>query len=163
MMCRLLPNFPRSVGFFPIFFPVLGSRDGMAVKNLPPPCDPFQLVIFAQAVCPHFSEYPLSSPLLEIPMRCTPRVIFSGKHLPLTAGTQNIENPAQYFPWFSGWSSSWPLLRFWLGDKSFDLFPELISDVSPTWSPRKPLTILLPSHNSSPPTKGTLARNLQKV
>jgi hypothetical protein len=38
----------------------------MAVQNLPPPSDPSQLVILAQAVFPHFSEHPLNSPFLEI-------------------------------------------------------------------------------------------------
>ena len=161
-ICRLLPNFPRSVGFFPIFFPFLGSRDRMAIQNLPPPRDPLQILILAQAVCPHFSEYPLSSPLLEIPMSRASRVIFSGKHLPLTTCTQDIENPIQDLAWFRGRPSSWPSLRFWLRDEILDFFPELITDVSPTWSPRKRLTILLSSHSGSPPTKGTLARNLQK-
>jgi len=162
-MWRLLPNFPRSVGFFPIFFPFLGGRDCMTVQNLPSPSDPFDIVIFAQAMCPHLSEHPFRSPLLEIPMRSATRVIFSGKHLPLTAGTQNIENPVQYFTWLCGRSSSWPLLRSWPGDKSPDLFPELISDVSPTGPTRKWLTTLLPSHSCSPPQRGTLERNLQKV
>ncbi len=135
----------------------------MAVQNLPSPGDPFQFVIFAQAVCPHLSEYSLDGPALEISMRRAPRVIFSGKHLPLTAGTQNIENPIQDLAWFGRRPSTRPFSWLGFGNVSLDFLPELIANVSPTWPSRKRPSILLPSQSGSPPMRRTLSRNLQNV
>jgi hypothetical protein len=67
----------------------------MAIQNLPPPGYAFQIIILAQAVYPHFSEYPLRGPALEISMRRAARVVLPRKHLPLTARTQNVEYPIQ--------------------------------------------------------------------
>ena len=135
----------------------------MAVQNLPPPSDPFQLVIFSKAVCPHPSEYSLGGPALEISMRRASRVIFSGKHLPLTAGTQNIKDPVQDLACFSGRPSTRPLFGLGFGNVSLDFLPELITDISPAGPTRKRLTVLLPLHSGSPPQRRTLTANLQNV
>ena len=115
----------------------------MAVQNLPPPSYPLQLVILAQAVCPHFSEYPLHGPALEIPMRRATRIVFPRKHLPLTTRTQNVENPIQDFARVCGGPPSWLLSSLGIGNVPFDLFPELIGNVSPTRPTRKRRSILL--------------------
>jgi len=125
----------------------------MAVQNLPPPCDPFQIVILVQTVCPHLSEYPLGGPVLKIAVRRTARAILAGKHFPLTTCAQNIENPVQYFSWVCGRSSPWPFLTLGLGNVFLDLLPELIADISPTRPSWKRPSILLPSQSSSPPNK----------
>src|SRR5271157_2676847 len=102
----------------------------MAVQNLPPPCYPFQIIILAQAVYPHLSEYPLRGPALEISMRRAACVVLPRKHLPLTARAQNIVDPIQDLTRISGGPSSWLLPSLGLGYVFLDLLPELIADVS---------------------------------
>ena len=73
------------------------------------------------------------------------------------------ENPIQDFARVCGGPPSWLLSSLGIGNVPFDLFPELIGNVSPTRPTRKRRSILLPSHCGSPPTRRTLATNLQKV
>ncbi len=150
------------LGFSLFFSPFSGADTVWLSRICPPPSDPSQLVILAQAVFPHFSEHPLNSPFLEIAVSRAARVVFPGKHFPLTARAQKVEDPIKDFSRICWRPSPRPPLRFLLRNEFFDLFPKLITNVSPAWSPRKRLTVLLPSHSGSPPTKGTLARNLQK-
>jgi hypothetical protein len=93
-------------------------------------------------------------------MRRAARVVLPRKHLPLTARAQNVEDPIQDLTRICGGPSSWLLPLLGLGNVSFDLLPELITDVSPTRPTRKWPSILLPSHSSSPPKRRTLATNL---
>ena len=49
----------------------------------------------------------------------------------------NMEDAVQDFSCNCRGPSSRPFLRFWLRDEILHYFPELITDVSPAWSPRK--------------------------
>src|SRR5277367_599147 len=63
---RFTPNLPRSVGFFPVFFPAQRRFGHRAVHALPLPVDPFQLVVFDQGDFPQLLEHAPFHPLLEI-------------------------------------------------------------------------------------------------
>ena len=90
---RLTPNLPRSVGFFPVFFPAQGSLGGRAVQTLP-------LAIGCRATASYRRSKYFHS------LRNTPRCAHSwkyrcnvlpdpnscGRRLPLATGSQDIEN-----------------------------------------------------------------------
>jgi len=131
-LCRLVPSFPRSVGFFPIFFPLHRSGDRLTVQNLPSPCDSLQIVIFPQAVNPHLAEHPLFSPVLEIAVSRRASVVLPRKHLPLTAGPQNVQNPIQNLSRLSRRPSLPSLSSPRLRNACLHGIPELVADVSPS-------------------------------
>ena len=150
-LCRFVPNFPRSVGFFPIFFPSHRCRDCLTVQNLPPPCNSLQIVILPQAVNPHLAKDSLRRPLLKISMSCRARVVFTRQHLPLTTRTQDIQDPVQDLSWLGGRSPlpGFSLLR--LGNVTLYRFPKLITHIPPPGSTGKRLSVLLSAQYSSPP------------
>src|SRR5580693_2561461 len=49
---RLTPSLPRSVGFFPVFFPTQRRLRCRPVHTLPLPVDPLQIVILYQGELP---------------------------------------------------------------------------------------------------------------
>ena len=62
---RLTPSLPRSVGFFPVFFPTQRRLGHRPVHALPFPVDAFQLVVFGQSELPEFLEHAQLAPTLE--------------------------------------------------------------------------------------------------
>ena len=150
-LCRFVPNFPRSVGFFPIFFPLYRCRNCLTVQNLPPPCNSLQIVILPQAVNPHLAKDSLRRPLLKISMSRRACIVLTGQHLPLTARSQDIQDPVQDLsrlrrrPPLSGLS----LLR--PGNVAFYRLPKLIADIPPSRPTWKRLSVLLSTQYSSPP------------
>jgi hypothetical protein len=150
-----VPNFPRSVGFLPIFFPFHRGRDCLAVQDLPPPSNPFQIIIFPQAVYPHLAEYPSLGPQLEIPMRCAARIVLSWEHLPLAASTQHVQNPIQDLSRLRDGSARFGSSPFRLRYVPLDFFPKLIADIPPSRLAWKRLSVLSPSQVLFPSPRRT--------
>ncbi len=161
-LCRFVPNFPRSVGFFPIFFPPHGCRDRLTVQDLPPPFDSFQIVILLQAVNPHLAKDPLRPPPLEISMSRRACIVLTRQHLPLAAGSQNIQYAVQDLSRLGGRPPlpGFSLLR--LRDVALDRLPKLIAHIPPPGSTWKRLSVLPSTQYSSPPQRN-LSSNIQKV
>src|SRR6476620_805647 len=65
---RLTPSLPRSVGFFPVFFPTQRRLGHRSVHALPFPIDAFQLIVLGQSELPKFLEYTQLYPLLKVGM-----------------------------------------------------------------------------------------------
>ena len=63
---RLTPSLPRSVGFFPVFFPTQRRLGHRPVHALPFPVDPFQVVVLVQGESPQFLEHAQLNPLLKV-------------------------------------------------------------------------------------------------
>src|SRR5437868_2598878 len=63
---RFTPILPRSVGFFPVFFPTQRRLVHRPVQALPLPIDPFQLVVLPQGFTPQPVEHPQFDPLLKV-------------------------------------------------------------------------------------------------
>ena len=62
---RLTPSLPRSVGFFPVFFPAQRRLGHRPVQTLPLPIDALQVVVLFQGQSPQFVEHAASAPTLE--------------------------------------------------------------------------------------------------
>src|SRR5580658_1169909 len=93
---RLTPSLPRSVGFFPVFFPTQRRFGHRPVHTLPPPVDPFQIVVDEQGQSPQFLKHAQLDPLLKIVVDGAARAKLAGHRLPVAAGSQHIQNPACY-------------------------------------------------------------------
>lgn len=150
-----MPSFPRSVGFLPIFFPFHRGGDCLTVQDLPPPRNPFQIIIFPQAVYPHLAEYSSLGPQLEIPMRCAARIVLSREHLPLAASAQHVQNPVQDFPRLRDGSARFGFSFFRPRYVPLDFFPKLITDIPPSRLAWKRLSVLSPSQVLFPSPRRT--------
>src|SRR5262245_61666224 len=62
---RLAPSLPRSVGFWPVFFPPEGRLGHAPVHRQPLPVEPLQLVVLLQPALPELLEDAGPDPLLE--------------------------------------------------------------------------------------------------
>ena len=80
---RLTPNLPRSVGFFPVFFPAQGCLGARSVKTLPPPLDAPQGIVPSEQVLPKFVEQTALRPLLEVAVQGTAGAEFLRRCFPL--------------------------------------------------------------------------------
>src|SRR5271170_4543846 len=81
---RLTPNLPRSVGFFPVFFPTQRRFGHRAVPTLPFPVDARQLVVFVKREPPQFFEHAESAPLLKVSVNRAAGTELAGHRFPLT-------------------------------------------------------------------------------
>ena len=93
---RFTPNLPRSVGFFPVFFPAQRRFGHRPVHALPLPVDAFQLVVFGQGELPQLLEHAPFHPLLEIGVNRAAGAELLGHRLPLAAGGQHIQNAGHH-------------------------------------------------------------------
>src|SRR6185437_2906625 len=91
---RLTPSLPRSVGFFPVFFPTQRRFGYRPVQALPLPADPFQIVVFAQGEFPQLLERAPFHTLLEIGVNRAAGAELLGHRLPLAARGQHIQDAA---------------------------------------------------------------------
>src|SRR5918992_4653014 len=66
---RLVPSFPRSVGFLPTFFPPKGGFGHRSVHGQPLPVNTLQGFVHSQALLPEGQEDPGCCPLLEAAVR----------------------------------------------------------------------------------------------
>jgi hypothetical protein len=89
---RLTPSLPRSVGFFPVFFPAERRLGHGSVQCLPPPPDASLGVIRSQASSPEAMKDTSLAPFLEVPMHGTGRAELRRQRLPLAACAQQIED-----------------------------------------------------------------------
>src|SRR6187401_2923780 len=89
---RLTPILPRSVGFFPVFFPAQRRLVHRPIQALPFPVDALQLVVFFQRDTPQLLEYAQLNPLLKIGMDGAARTELARHRLPLATCYEHIEN-----------------------------------------------------------------------
>jgi hypothetical protein len=93
---RLVPDWARSVGWGPVFFPTQRRLGHRPVPTLPGPVQPLQFVIHFQSALPPFQEHPRLRPFLKPPVgrgtRTNPRGV---QGLPLAAGPQDEQNPIE--------------------------------------------------------------------
>ena len=66
---RLVPSFPRSVGFLPTFFPPKGGFGHRPIHGQPLPVNALQGLVHSQALFPEGQENPGCRPLLEAAVR----------------------------------------------------------------------------------------------
>src|SRR5947209_20418412 len=84
---RLAPSLPRSVGFFPVFFPPERGLGHAPVHRQPLPVQPPQLVVLLQPVLPEFLEDAGLDPFLEAAVGRTLGTDAGGRErAPLAAG-----------------------------------------------------------------------------
>jgi hypothetical protein len=90
---RLVPIFPRSVGFFPTFFPPEGGLGHGPIHRQPLPVDALESVVLGQTVLPQRQEHARCRPFLEAAMRGTTGTEARGiQGIPLTSGAQHKED-----------------------------------------------------------------------
>src|SRR5664280_2286614 len=89
---RLTPSLPRSVGFFPVFFPAERCLGHGSVQRLPPPPDPAPRVVSSQASFPEAMKDPASAPFLKVPMHRAGGTELRRQRLPLAARPQQVED-----------------------------------------------------------------------
>src|SRR5512136_1428848 len=89
---RLTPSLPRSVGFFPVFFPAQRRLGLRPVKTLPPPSDAAVHVVTSQHSFPEVAEHAALRPFLEVAVDGAARPVVAGNRFPLTAGSQHVED-----------------------------------------------------------------------
>src|SRR4051812_18235187 len=87
---RLTPSLPRSVGFFPVFFPAQRRLGGRPVHALPLPVDALKFVVFEQGQLPQFLEHAKLDPLLKIGVNRAAGAELARHGLPLATRCQHI-------------------------------------------------------------------------
>src|SRR5882672_11987905 len=87
---RLTPSLPRSVGFFPVFFPTQRRLGHRPVQTLPLPLDALQAVVLRQCLAPQFFEHATVHPLLKVRMNRAAGAELGRHGLPLATGPQHV-------------------------------------------------------------------------
>src|SRR5438552_11915912 len=95
---RLVPDFARSVGFGPVFFPAQRRFVERGVGRLPRPLQALGGVIVLQQQAPHRFPDSLLSPALEPPMHGRPGPILARHGFPLTARAEHIQHAVDDVP-----------------------------------------------------------------
>src|SRR5580698_5302306 len=95
---RLTPSLPRSVGFFPVFFPTQRRLVHRPVQTLPLPVDPLQFVVFFQREAPQLLKHTELHPFLKVGVDCASRSELTGHGLPLTSSSQDVQNSVHDVP-----------------------------------------------------------------
>src|SRR5437764_10382911 len=109
---RLTPLLPRSVGLGPGFFPTQGRFGHRPIHRKPVPVDPAGLLTLLQSCLPPLEEDSGLHPLLKAVMGRRVRTqlgLIEG--LPLTPGTQDIENGISTVAIRHAWASSSKAMR----------------------------------------------------
>jgi hypothetical protein len=118
------------VGFLPVFFPPEGCLGHAPVHAQPGPVDPFEAVIFEQALPPELQEDARFDPLLEAVVGGGARAELSGiEGLPLKAGAQDEEDGiGTDAVGGAGASTAIGVGVHMFGDEQLHLFPEFVGD-----------------------------------
>ena len=149
---------------FPYFFPLFREPTPYGCPEIPADRQAIPLSSsYSRRQCSHiFFRIPLEQPISgNSGESCCPSSI-PGKHFPLTARAQN---GASYLGLFAHLLAVFPppLLRFLLRNEFHSPLPRTYHEcLSSLVAAEAGELLLFPSHSGSPPTKGTLARNLQK-
>lgn len=126
---RFVPRLPRSVGFFPVFFPPERGFGHRPVHRLPLPVDALQGVVLFQRQLPEFAKHLAVNQPLEVAMEAAPGTEESGGHgFSLATRAEHEENavtdgtPRQRRP------STLAAVRFALRQQRFQAFPQRIGN-----------------------------------
>jgi hypothetical protein len=98
-----------------------GFRHG-AIDRLPLPLDSFQFIILVESQAPEFFENAHCYPLLKSAMDGLTRSQATRKRVPLTTGSQNVENRIHDSSLWHLWATV-SSFRFFRGKKRFEFFP----------------------------------------
>src|SRR5262245_43274554 len=96
--CFLVPFFPRSVGFLPVFFPPEAGLAQHPVGRLPLPLDVAEFVALGDQQCPDLLEDPALGPTLEPVVDGALGAVAFGELVPLTAAAHPEEDPVERPP-----------------------------------------------------------------
>src|SRR5271157_1764598 len=97
-MLFLVPFFPRSVGFLPVFFPPKAGLAQHRVGRLPLPLHPAEFVTLGDQDRPDSLEDPCCSPALEPVVDSALGSVPLGQLVPLAAAAQPEDDRIQHFP-----------------------------------------------------------------
>src|SRR5277367_3079012 len=125
---RLTPSLPRSVGFFPVFFPTQRRLGHRPVQTLPLPIDPLQFVVLTQGEFPELLEHTQRHPLLKVSVDRAAGSKLPGHRFPLTARRQDIQDAADDVSHGQQRAATFAT-RFVNGDKKIDPFPQGVGDL----------------------------------
>src|SRR5437867_10648275 len=89
---RLVPDFARSVGLGPVFFPAQRGFVQGGVGRLPRPLQALGRVIVLQQQAPHRLPDPLLHPALKPPMHGRAGPVLARHRLPLTARAEHVQD-----------------------------------------------------------------------
>ena len=120
---RFTPSLPRSVGFFPVFFPAQRSLGHRSVHALPAPLDALQFVVLAKSPRPELLEDSVLRPFLKVGVDGAAGAELTRHGFPLTAGAKDVEDAGHDLPQFEAGPASFTT-RFVNGEQRLDTFPE---------------------------------------
>src|SRR5947199_7293360 len=89
---RLVPDFARSVGLGPVFFPAQRSFVERGVGRLPRPLQALGRVVVLQQQAPHRLPDPLLHPALEPPMDGRTGSVLARHGFPLTTRAEHVQH-----------------------------------------------------------------------
>src|SRR4051794_4975351 len=125
---RLTPTLPRSVGFFPVFFPTQRRLGHRPVHALPFPIDAFQVIVLGQSELPEFLVHTPLHPLLKVCMDRAARAELPRHRLPLAACGQDVQDATHDVP--PGQSRTAAFTTGIVnGDHEIDPFPQSLGDL----------------------------------
>src|SRR5579875_2314389 len=126
--CFLVPGFPRSVGFLPVFFPPEPGLAQHPVGRLPSPFDPAEFVALGDQRRPDLLEDAALGPPLEPAVQGALGAVLGVQLVPLAAGPHPeddpIERPAEVGRWPTGALAGPELL-----EDRLDPPPQLVGDL----------------------------------
>jgi len=125
---RLTPSLPRSVGFFPVFFPTQRRLGHRPVHALPFPIDAFQLVVLGQSELPELLEHAQPNPLLKIRVDRAAGAELLRHRLPLAACGQDVQDATHDVLHGQSWAATFTTaIVNW--DHEVDPFPQSLGDL----------------------------------
>jgi hypothetical protein len=126
----LAPFLPRSVGFFPVFFPPEGCLRHAPVHRQPGPVDPFPVLVGHQAGLPHVLEDSLLDPELEAVVGGGTGAELGGvQGLPLAAGPQDEQDGFHaHAVGGAGTPAAETVCVLVFGDQDGDGLPQVVGD-----------------------------------
>src|SRR5512145_2639705 len=93
---RFTPSLPRSVGFFPVFFPTQRRLGLRPVQTLPSPRDAASAVVAFQLRLPQPLEDAQRGPLLKVAMDRAAGAVVRRHGLPLAAGAEYVKDAVHH-------------------------------------------------------------------
>jgi hypothetical protein len=129
-MLRLTPRLPRSVGFWPVFFPPERGLAHRSVHRQPGPVDAHEVVVLEEAGFPEGQENAGLHPLLEAVMGRRTRTDTAGvQRLPLAAGAQDEEDGVEAIPVRASGSAAAEAVGILVGRyPTLQLLPQFVGD-----------------------------------
>src|SRR5215203_398940 len=93
---RFTPDFARSVGFGPVFFPAQRRFGQRPVDALEVPLNALQIVVLQERHVPQLAKHAALGPLLKIMMQAAARTECPRRGLPLATCPEHIEDAVRH-------------------------------------------------------------------